>query len=213
MPSTTLSGRASLKFFGKISASVSHEIKNVFAVINEAAGLLEDFTIMVDKGMPIEPERLKRVAKSIQGQVRRGDGIVKNINAFAHCTDEDAREIDLLETLGLIVALSIRMADMKQMGLEMGQCEPVTAFVSSFDLMRLLHTAIAATLDTMSQGDVLTVAVKPTADGAIFTLSVSGQVIVLTPDEAFSSLAEQVNAMVVNNKNTGILELHLACPV
>ena len=54
MPSTTLSGRESLQFFGKISASVSHEIKNVFAVINEAAGLLEDFTIMVDKGMPIE---------------------------------------------------------------------------------------------------------------------------------------------------------------
>lgn len=209
MSSTTPSGRASVQFFGKISASVSHEIKNVFAVINEAAGLLEDFTIMVDKGMPIEPERLKRVAKSIQGQVRRGDGIVKNINAFAHCTDEDAREVDLPETLGLIVALSTRMADMKQMGLEMGQCEPVTAFVSSFDLMRLLHAAIEVTLSTLSQGDVLTVAVKPMADGAIFTLSVPGQKIALMADGKFSTLAKQLHVAVVNNENIGILELHL----
>jgi hypothetical protein len=35
-------GRQGLQFFGKISASVSHEIKNVLAVIGENAGLLED---------------------------------------------------------------------------------------------------------------------------------------------------------------------------
>ena len=207
--SSTPSGRESLRFFGKISASVSHEIKNVFAVINEAAGLIEDFTIMADKGMPIDPERLKRAAKSIQGQVRRGDGIIKNINAFSHSTDEDAHEVDLVEILDLIMALGTRMADMKQMGLEKGQCEPATALVSPFDLMRLLHTAIAAILDTMSQGDVLIVAVRPSAEGATFTLSVSGQRVALTPDEELSTLAKQMTAAVVNNENDGILELRL----
>ena len=31
-----------LFFFGKMSASISHELKNVLAIINENAGLAED---------------------------------------------------------------------------------------------------------------------------------------------------------------------------
>lgn len=209
MSSRTPSQRESLRFFGKISASVSHEIKNVFAVINEAAGLLEDLTLMADKGMPIEPERLKRVAKSVQGQVQRGDGIVKNFNAFAHSTDEDAREVDLREPLGLIVALSTRMADMKQMGLEMGQCESTVTQVSLFELMRLLHAAFAAIMEIMSQGEVLSATVKPTPEGATFTLAVAGKMIALTPDEEFLNMAQQIGATILNNEENGTLELHL----
>ena len=32
-----------LQFFGKMTASISHEIKNVMAIINESAGLLDDY--------------------------------------------------------------------------------------------------------------------------------------------------------------------------
>jgi len=209
MPSTTSDEQKSLQFFGKISASVSHEIKNVFAVINEAAGLIEDFTLMAAKGMEIDPERLKKAANSIQGQVQRGDSIVKNINAFAHYTEEAVHEVDLLEILGLTVALSTRMADMKQVTLKIGQCEPATARISPFDLMRLLHTAITAGLNIMAQGQVLILAVKPTKRGAMFTLDASGQSIDLTTDKDFSNLAEQMNIIIANNKNDGILELHL----
>lgn len=209
MPSTTPSGRENLQFFGKISASVSHEIKNVFAVINEAAGLIEDFTLMEAKGIPIDPARLKKATNSIQRQVQRGDAIVKNINSFAHCANEETREVDLLESLDLTVALSTRMADMKQMTLEVGECEHVTASLSPFDLMRLLHIVIATTLDTMSQGEILTLAVKPTEGGATFTMAVPGQRVVLTANEDFSNLAEQMNITATNHENDGILELYL----
>jgi len=209
MSSITSNSRDDLQFFGKISASASHEIKNVFAVINEAAGLIEDLTLMTEKGMPIEPDRFKRVAKSIQGQIQRGDGIIKNMNAFAHSMDEGTLEIDLEETLGLTVALSTRMADMKQIGLELGECEPATARLCPFDLMRLLHGVIAAALDTMPQGSVLTVAAKPATEGATFTLSTAGQVLALASDDAFAELAQRLNATVTNNEEDGILELCL----
>ena len=75
-------GKEGLQFFGKISASISHEIKNVLAIINENAGLLEDFTLMAEKGRPIDMERFKTVAGKIRGQVGRADGIVKNFNRF-----------------------------------------------------------------------------------------------------------------------------------
>ena len=45
-----------LLFFGRIGASVSHELKNVLAVMNEQAGLLGDLACMAARGMPLDPE-------------------------------------------------------------------------------------------------------------------------------------------------------------
>ena len=186
--------REELKFFGRVSASVSHEIKNVFAVINEAAGLIEDFTVMAERGVPLKPERLKSAANAIQGQIRRGDGIVKNMNAFAHSTDEDIHELNLAEVLGLTVALATRLADMKQIRLTAGDSEPVTLTANPFDLMRLLHSSIAAALESMSAGDTLAVSVKPADGGASFSLSSPGKDAPLASDQAFSALARSMGA-------------------
>ncbi len=39
-----------LRFFGMINASISHEIKNVLAIISESAGLMEDLLLLAQKG-------------------------------------------------------------------------------------------------------------------------------------------------------------------
>ena len=96
-----------LQFFGRISASISHEIKNVLAIINENAGLLEDLTFMANKGKPIDPDRLKRMAATVQKQIGRGDEILKNMNRFAHSIDETVAEVDLNQTIELIIALPL----------------------------------------------------------------------------------------------------------
>jgi hypothetical protein len=44
-----------------MTASISHEIKNVMAIINESAGLLEDYSLMAEKGMPIDPDNASRL--------------------------------------------------------------------------------------------------------------------------------------------------------
>lgn len=188
--------REGLQFFGRISASVSHEIKNVFAVINEAAGLIKDFTLMAERGMPIQPERLETAANTIQGQIRRGDSIVKNMNAFSHSADESIRETDVVEVLELTVALTTRLADMKQIKLSVDGCEPASMLASPFDLMRLLHSSLAAALDSMQAGDTLAVGVKPSDSGVSFSLSSLGKDAPLTNDEPFSSLAQAMGARV-----------------
>ena len=201
--------RAGLRFFGRVSASVSHEIKNVFAVINEAAGLIEDFTLMAERGMPLQPDRLKGVANSIQGQIRRGDAIIKNMNAFAHSTDEDVREVNMVEGLTLAVALSTRFADMRQVKLTMGECEPVSMVASPFDLTRLLHSSIAAALDRLEAGDSLVIGVRPEGGGASFSLSSPGKDGPLRNDEPFADLARAMNACVSVSEKTGTSELLL----
>lgn len=114
-----LLGETGLQFFGKMSASISHEIKNVMAIINENAGLLEDLTVMAEKGMPIDPERLKTQAGRIMKQIRRGDDIVKGMNRFAHSVDDPLRQADLNDTLGLMATLSGRFASMRGVTLEL----------------------------------------------------------------------------------------------
>ncbi len=208
MTQTTTDTREGLEFFGRISASVTHEIKNVFAVINEAAGLIKDFTLMAERGMPIQPERLETAATTIQGQIRRGDTIIKNMNAFSHSTDENIRETDIVEVLELTVALTTRFADMKQIKLTVADCEPVSISASPFDLMRLLHSSLAAALDAMAAGDTLAISVKPVDSGASFSLSSLGKDAPLTNDEPFSSLAQAMGASVSideTNRSTTLL--------
>ena len=59
------SAEIGLAYVGAMSASISHELKNVLAVIHENAGLLEDLSLRADQGVPLEPERLKTICGRI----------------------------------------------------------------------------------------------------------------------------------------------------
>lgn len=196
-----------LRFFGKVSASISHEIKNVFAVINEAAGLLSDLTLMAEKGMPIDPGRLKRVAQSIQGQIQRGDTIVRNMNRLAHSTDDGVQTVELQQILELSTGLATRMADMKQVRLELGDCQPVTATVAPYDLIRLLYEAMALAMDTMASQATLVLSLARRGDDAVISLGVPAQGINLRPDDALTALAADMGAAVAADTEHGTLEI------
>ena len=128
-----------LQFFGRISASISHEIKNVLAIVNENAGLLEDFTLMADRGKPIDPARLKLMAAAVQKQVGRADEILKNMNRFAHSIDETIAEVDLNQTIELFMALTDRFTAMRGVKVDLQLPEsPLPIPTASFFLMNLL---------------------------------------------------------------------------
>jgi C4-dicarboxylate-specific signal transduction histidine kinase len=133
-----------LQFFGKMSASLSHEIKNALAIINEKAGLLEDFTIMAGQGRPIDPERLKALAGDILRQIQRADGLVKRLNRFAHSADELIRTIDLGETLELIVSIAGRPASMQEARVELiPSDQPVRVDTKPFFLENLIWSCLS----------------------------------------------------------------------
>ena len=128
-----------LQFFGRISASISHEIKNVLAVVNENAGLLEDFTLMADRGKPIDPARLKLMAAAVQKQVDRADEILKNMNRFAHSIDQTITTIDLNQMFELVIALTARFAAMRGVKVDLQlPGSQLTISTAPFFLMNLL---------------------------------------------------------------------------
>lgn len=165
-------GKEGLQFFGKMSASISHEIKNVLAIINENAGLLEDFTLLAEKGRPVEMERFKTLAGKIKNQVVRANDIIKNLNRFAHSADAFIEKIDLNEMLGFVVGLSGRLADMKGVSFEQKVVDkPVTITTSPFFLQNLLWFCLEFVMETANPDKSVDLLVEKMESGVRISFS------------------------------------------
>jgi len=160
-------GETGLQFYGKTAASLSHEIKNALAIINEHAGLLKDFTLMSKEGLPIDPERLMSVAEKVMTQVRRADGIVTTMNRFAHSIDESVMDVDLGDVLAFMARLSGRLAAMRGVTLEPKPgASPVTITTSPFLLENLISLCLDFAVDAAGEGKALGLIAEDTDNGA-----------------------------------------------
>jgi len=156
-----------LQFFGRISASISHEIKNVLAIINENAGLLEDLTLMADRGQPIDPSRLKIMAAAVQKQIGRADGILKNMNRFAHSIDETAADVDLNQTIEFVKALTARFAAMRNVSVDLQlPTSSLTIPTAPFFLMNLLCLCLDFAMSASGDEKRVELAVAETENSA-----------------------------------------------
>jgi len=164
---TGIIGETGLQYFGKMSALISHEIKNVLAIINENAGLLEDYTMMAEKGMPIDSKRLKAASGKIMAQIQRAERIIKNMNKFAHSVDENIRAIDLSEVIDLVVALSAKFVSMHNVKIELNPTlEQVSITTSPFFIENLLWRCLNFSVDSIGQGETIGIMLGETEKGA-----------------------------------------------
>ncbi len=155
-----------LQFFGKMTASISHEIKNVLAIINENAGLLEDLALMSDRGAALEPQRLKNISRAVMKQVSRADAIMKNMNRLAHSVDESIKTIDLNDILELVVALSHRFAAMRDVSVDPKLGEgPMMVRTSPFLLMNLLWLCLDFAMDAVAEDKIVELVTQKTEAG------------------------------------------------
>ena len=152
-----------LQFFGRISASISHELKNVLAIVNENAGLLEDFTLMADRGKPIDPARLKIMAAAVKRQVGRADEILKNMNQFAHSIDQTTLTVDLDQMFELFIALTARFAAMRGVRVDLQlPASPLTIPTAPYYLMNLLWLCLDFSMSASGDEKRVELVVKET---------------------------------------------------
>ena len=155
-----------LQFFGQMTGSISHEIKNVLAIINENAGLLEDFAFMLDRGATIEPQRMKNISQAVMKQVRRADTIVKNMNRLAHSVDESIKIIDLNDILELLVALSDRFASTRGVAVQSKRNqEPLTLRTAPFFLINLLWLCLDFAMGATGEAKIVELVPRKTVAG------------------------------------------------
>ncbi|WP_428562589.1 MAG: sensor histidine kinase [Solidesulfovibrio sp. DCME] len=183
-----------LRFFGAVCASVSHELKNVLAVMHEQAGLLGDLALMAERGMPLDPCRLAAAADCLLKQIRRGDAILTHINNFAHTTDPPAPSVNLAKTAALAVGLCRRRAEMRQVCLaaEPGEAAPVAG--DPFLAVRLLAACLDRAMDAPGAEKTIRVAARNAPHGPAVTLTGLDPAAALPDDDALHALAASLGA-------------------
>ena len=157
-----------LMFFGQVSASISHEIKNALAIINENAGLLEDLVMMSAKGVPPDIGRLSRVGETVRKQVQRADDIVKKMNRFAHSADDGVEKVDLYETTCFIADLCGRMIKMGGVSITtVPPPEPVDIYTHRFHLQNVLWVCMASLAKASRPDTEIQIDFESSAQGAV----------------------------------------------
>ncbi len=126
-----------LRFFGRVAASFTHELKNVLAIVKETAGLMEDLLAMTPQGAFPHQPRFQRGVGTILEQVSRGVELATRMNRLAHSPDHSLATIDLNEAVDQVCLLSERLARVK--GVTLGaEAAPVPVTVVSCPMTFLL---------------------------------------------------------------------------
>jgi len=162
-------------FFGAVSASLSHEINNVLAIVSELSGLLGDITTGAAQGRPLDPERLSRMSERINGQVERGKRLVKRLNRFAHSVDQPMGAVDLADAMELITTICRRFADLQRATLDTDfPDQSVVVQSSAFGLMQAVHLCFDLCLgDGGDEGRSVTVGFSAADGGGTIRVSSS----------------------------------------
>jgi len=159
--------RGEMRFFGNVSAAISHEINNRFAVVNEKAGLLQDLAAMMAKGKEVDPERIGLESSKIAEQVRLAKVVVGNLNRFAHSVDVEQAEVDVSEMIGFVAALYTRKAEMADARLEIVEPgENALVATSPFAFAALIGRGIESALSRIGESGVVTIGAQA-VDGGV----------------------------------------------
>ncbi len=207
-------GEAGLKFYSKVSASISHEIKNSLAVLNESAGYLEDVTLMAKKGMEINMERLESLADTMLKQVQRANGIVKNMNRLAHSLDDPASQTDLNALLELMISLSERTTVTRGFKVSAAFSDSaITINTHPFFVENLIWLILDFAMTVT--GDAKTIAMQPikTESGADINFTGLGKLTESTfndfQTEHVRLILAALNCTLQPDENKGIITIHL----
>jgi len=167
---TTL-GPEGLRFFGRVCANLSHELKNSLATINEQNGLLDDFLMLAERGRPLDPARIHKITTAVAGHVQRANAIVNKLNRFAHSIDETRKQVELDELLAHACGLYERPAAIKGVSLAPESLQQgVNIKTNPFLVQQLLLICFEHATDKASSGTTLSVTLERSGASALITI-------------------------------------------
>lgn len=203
-----------LQFFGRISAAVSHDLKNVLSIINEKNGLLEDFCMMANRGGAVDLGRIDAIAAQVKTQVARADQLIRRFNQFAHTTDHPVAATNIGETAACLVALAQRLLAHLAVSVAVQPDEaPVTIATRPLLAQELIWAGIEWATAHRGQHREIPMAVYATAAGAAVQIGPLTGLPASGVDEAFlaatTPLREALQADVTAQAASGCLLIHL----
>ncbi|MFO7707900.1 MAG: hypothetical protein R6V84_06980 [Desulfobacterales bacterium] len=160
-----------LRFFGRISASISHELKNTLSIMNESAGLIEDLALLAERGKALDASRVKNLGATIKRQIQRTDQIIRNMNRFSHTVDEPFKEIELVDFLEFILTVSRRLTVAKGVTVALhARDQPIMVVTRPFFLHGLMWRLLEFGMQWAGTSKALTVMPDKRGSGIVVRL-------------------------------------------
>jgi len=194
-----------LAFFGRMNAAISHDMKNVLAIINETASLLDELMELQQAGqMEPNPDKLRTLSRRIVQQVERGQNVITNMNAFAHSIDIPVREIDLARIMNVMAVLSRHFATGKTLDLDLPDEGPRVT-THPFFLNDLIHHTLNFAVASAGPEKRIGIAVKAGDEGGEIMFSGLAKIERTFPSEIAATLAQVLGVRI--SVDAGLIRL------
>jgi len=197
-----------MAFLGKITASMTHEIKNTYAIILESSGLLTDLLTLSQQDSFPPKEKFHRVLGTIDDQVRRGVVLATRLNQFAHSMDEPLATVKVPDLLELVVALMQRLV--RRRGLELQALTPdreMSLTSDPFRLQLVLASVIEELAEGLEAGGKIILQAPPASPEVTILVEVQGQ-----KKGAWEGVRENISASLQNVLEALGAELAVSSP-
>ncbi len=156
-----------LAFFGEINASISHELKNIFAIISETAGLLNDLTVLAEKGKKIDLNMFKTCSQDIEEEIQRGFATVKQMNTFSHSVDTSLKSVSLMDVLTLMINIAGFLSYASKIRVNPPQDTAPMILTCPFQLQHLIYQALVFAFKTTGPGKEIQISIFPEKNGGV----------------------------------------------
>lgn len=161
-----------LRFFGRMSASVSHELNNIMTIILEKSGLMADLAWAMENGRDLNPERVREIGDSFSRQARRGVELLKHFNHFAHSVDDPSVTFELKALVENIARLAERFAALKKLDMKTELDEAgLNIHGDPFSMRHIIFMCLEAAMAPLPPGGLITISARGAGDDALVHIS------------------------------------------
>ncbi|MEJ5299386.1 MAG: hypothetical protein WHS38_00170 [Thermodesulforhabdaceae bacterium] len=149
-------------FMGRIAAAITHELKNILAVISETIGLLEDLANMPLQDVPPDKYlgKIKKSLTTVNAQVAKGINLADDYNRFAHILDNPTKRINLCDSIQHLIRLCSHIIHLKQIKVEQQIPEGkqnIHLTTSPFYLYMVVFEILDVLMSQLSPGSSITI--------------------------------------------------------
>jgi len=82
-----------LTFMGRMAAALSHEIRNLEAILREKAGLIEDLFAMGERTGSPDMARIRSLTGQFQEDLNRVETVTRDLSLLAHLPEKGCRDV------------------------------------------------------------------------------------------------------------------------
>ncbi len=203
------------RFFGTITASVTHELNNVMSIISQTGGLLEDLLAGQRLGREIPLELLQRIADKVAAQTERSIEIINRLNRFAHGADEPEGVFNLTETLLNIGQLAERLVILRGAVLSLPPDDMTLEMEGhQFKIQQLVFLAFLAILPEMQKGDNVDLTLDKANDAAHISIKLDRNHACEPLDMLQAEvIAEEIGAEIISDRKESAVSIDIRLPL